>query len=179
MSGRLFCRPIINYIIDLSGINGTDKNIGCKSWAAKGRCKTEKWVKSNCVKSCKIFEICGAEALQPPRKFVCALAWPTNVQNLMIFQTIDRSIYPKMGPVNNFIRFHRFIILYVTGVQCIDRGRECKTWADEGRCKLKSWVNDNCLLSCGRFDICVMRSPGKLVLRTCQKKPYFVKKTYN
>ena len=66
---QLFCLVGIGLAVvdERKGVNGTDQSKDCKSWAANGRCETDKWVKRRCVKSCKIFNICGAAALQPPR----------------------------------------------------------------------------------------------------------------
>ena len=47
----------------------------------------------------------------------------------------------------------------LTGVPCLDRSSDCKVWAASGRCKTDTWVNDNCLISCGRFDICTCVVP--------------------
>ena len=52
--------------------------VACKTWAAKGLCKTNKVVMKECLKSCKRFDICGGPSLQPTGMFRRTLHENTN-----------------------------------------------------------------------------------------------------
>lgn len=49
----------------ISGVKCEDRSTYCKDWQRNGRCKTDDWVKKNCLSSCKRFDICDAEPIKP------------------------------------------------------------------------------------------------------------------